>query len=67
MKIVVIGLGSIGRSILKSLSGEGHTVTIIDEDKNLVEGSSKNMMCSVLWVTVLPWTSRRRPIRKTRI
>ena len=38
MKIVVIGLGSIGRSILKSLSGEGHTVTIIDEDKNLVEG-----------------------------
>ena len=37
MKIVIIGLGSIGRTILKSLSGEGHTITIIDEDKNLIE------------------------------
>ena len=38
MKIVVIGLGSIGETILKSLSGEGHTITIIDENKDLVEG-----------------------------
>ena len=38
MKIVIIGLGSIGETILKSLSGEGHTITIIDENKNLVEG-----------------------------
>ena len=37
MNIVIIGLGSIGRTILKSLSGEGHTITIIDEDKDLVE------------------------------
>lgn len=37
MNIVIIGLGSIGRTILKSLSGEGHTITIIDEDKDLIE------------------------------
>ena len=37
MKIVIIGLGTMGRTILKSLSGEDHTVTIIDEDKNKVE------------------------------
>ncbi len=37
MKIVIIGLGSTGRTILKSLSGEGHTITIIDEDKEKVE------------------------------
>jgi len=37
MKIVIIGLGTIGKTILKSLSGENHTVTIIDEDKNKVE------------------------------
>ncbi|MBR2949283.1 MAG: Trk system potassium transporter TrkA [Lachnospiraceae bacterium] len=37
MKIVVIGLGMIGRTILRNLSGEGHTITIIDEDKSLVE------------------------------
>lgn len=37
MKIVIIGLGTIGKTILKNLSGEGHTITIIDEDKNRIE------------------------------
>lgn len=37
MKIVIIGLGTIGRTILKNLSGEDHTITIIDEDKAKVE------------------------------
>lgn len=37
MKIVIIGLGTIGKTVLKSLSGEGHTITIIDEDKDKVE------------------------------
>lgn len=37
MKIVIIGLGTIGRTILKNLSGEGHTITIIDEEKAKIE------------------------------
>ena len=37
MKIVIIGLGTIGKTILKNLSSEGHTITIIDEDKQKVE------------------------------
>lgn len=37
MKIVIIGLGSIGKTILRSLSNEGHTVTIIDENKSVIE------------------------------
>lgn len=37
MKIVIIGLGTIGRTILSSLSGEGHTITIIDEKKEKIE------------------------------
>lgn len=37
MKIVIIGLGTIGRTILKNLSGEGHTITIIDENKEKIE------------------------------
>lgn len=37
MKIVIIGLGTIGRTILKTLSAEGHTLTIIDESKDKVE------------------------------
>ncbi len=37
MKIVIIGLGTIGKTILKNLSGEGHTITIIDEEKSKIE------------------------------
>ncbi len=37
MKIVIIGLGTIGRTILKNLSREDHTITVIDEDRSLVE------------------------------
>lgn len=37
MRIVIIGLGTIGRTVLKSLSGKGHHITIIDENKNKIE------------------------------
>ena len=37
MKIVIIGLGTIGKTILKSLSGKGHRITIIDENKDKIE------------------------------
>ena len=37
MKIVIIGLGTIGKTILKNLSGEDHTLIIIDEDKQEIE------------------------------
>ncbi len=37
MKIVIIGLGTIGKTILKNLSTEDHTVTIIDENKTEIE------------------------------
>lgn len=37
MRIVIIGLGTIGKTILKNLSSEGHAITIIDEDKDKIE------------------------------
>ncbi|MBQ8797682.1 MAG: Trk system potassium transporter TrkA [Oscillospiraceae bacterium] len=37
MKIVIIGLGTIGKTILKNLSSERHTITIIDENKHRIE------------------------------
>lgn len=37
MIIVIIGLGTIGETVLKNLTGEGHTITVIDDDKWLVE------------------------------
>ena len=38
MKIVIIGCGTIGTTLLRELSQEDHTITIIDEDKDKVEG-----------------------------
>ena len=37
MKIVIIGLGTIGTTLLKELSQEEHDITIIDENKARVE------------------------------
>lgn len=37
MKIVIIGLGTIGKTILKALSEEKHTITIIDDNKDKVD------------------------------
>lgn len=36
MKIVVAGCGKIGSSIIKYLVSEGHSVTVIDEDENVL-------------------------------
>ncbi len=37
MKIVIIGLGTIGKTILKNLAHEDHSITIIDENKDKIE------------------------------
>lgn len=37
MKIIIIGLGIMGETVLGSLRGEGHTVTVVDEDEQVVE------------------------------
>lgn len=36
MKIVIIGLGTMGETVLGSLEGEGHTVTLIDENEQVI-------------------------------
>ena len=37
MKIIIVGLGTIGKTILRSLSTMGHTIVIVDENKDKVE------------------------------
>lgn len=37
MKIVIIGLGKIGRTIVANLSNEDHTITVIDENQSKIE------------------------------
>ena len=40
MKIVMIGCGKIGRSILKNLAEEGHSICVIDSDPRAVQSIS---------------------------
>lgn len=37
MKIVIIGLGSIGRTVLSCLAAEGHSITAIDENSEKID------------------------------
>ena len=37
MKIVVIGDGKVGRSIIEHVSKEGHEIIVIDKNPNVVE------------------------------
>ena len=37
MKIVIIGIGTIGHTILKSIDRVSHTITVIDENKEKIE------------------------------
>lgn len=37
MKIIVVGLGEAGRSLIKLLDGSGHDITVIDKDRTCVE------------------------------
>ena len=37
MNIVIIGLGTIGRTILKSLADDNHTITIIDDNNDKIQ------------------------------
>ena len=43
MKIVVIGAGAVGYHLARTLSWEGHEVTIIDQDQKLVDRVSSSM------------------------
>ena len=56
MKIVIIGLGKIGRTILENLATEEHTLTIIDENKDKVESLIEKYDVLVLLVMEHLWT-----------
>lgn len=37
MRIVIIGAGKIGKTIIKHVSNEGHEVVVVDKDSNVIE------------------------------
>ena len=47
MKVVIVGCGKIGRSILNDLAEEGHSVCVIDRDPKVVRsiGDDYDVMC----------------------
>jgi len=42
MKIIIVGLGSAGSALVKSLAGENYDVTVIDKNKALVDSITDN-------------------------
>ncbi len=42
MKIVVIGCGKVGTALVSQLSGEGHTITLIDIDRSALDKTTRN-------------------------
>lgn len=49
MRIVIIGLGTIGRTIVKTLAGEQHAVTLVDERREKLESLiEKYDVCGVV-------------------
>ena len=49
MKIVIVGGGKVGFAIAREMAHEGHSVTIIDNDRNAVEKNSSLLDCMVLY------------------
>ncbi|MBR5967361.1 MAG: NAD-binding protein, partial [Lachnospiraceae bacterium] len=43
MKIIVIGCGKIGLSLVKQLTSEGHIVTVIDKNSNRLKNALSNL------------------------
>ena len=42
MKIIIVGLGSAGTALVRSLSGENYDITVIDKNKILVDNVTDN-------------------------
>ena len=64
MKIVIIGLGTMGESVLASLGGEGHTVTLIDESEQVISRLIEKYDVAGVVATVLAWTSKGKLAQK---
>ena len=65
MKIVIIGLGTIGGDVLKTITNSNHDIAIIDEDKNLIDKYVENMMFRVSLAMVLLWKYNKKRVCKT--
>ncbi len=42
MRIIVVGCGKVGRTIVERLSGEGHDIAVIDTDSDVITDVTDN-------------------------
>ena len=42
MKIIIVGCGKIGQSILQSLISEGHEIVVVDSNREVIDSVSTN-------------------------
>ncbi len=43
MQIIVVGCGNVGFALIEQLSKEGHNITVIEEDSNVVQSAVNNL------------------------
>ncbi len=43
MRIIVVGCGKVGRTIVERLSGEGHDIAVIDTDSDVITDVTDNL------------------------
>lgn len=48
MRVIIIGLGEVGRNVARTLSAERHQVTIVDTDETRVEAAQRELDALVL-------------------
>ena len=64
MRIVVVGAGIVGSHLAERLSGEGHDITVIDNDAELIRHLGDRLdVLAIHGDAVKPWpiSSRCRP------
>ena len=60
MKIIVIGNGKIGQSIIRNVSEEGHSITIIDCDSRVVSQMIDTYDVMASLVMALVWKYKKK-------
>ena len=45
MRIIIVGCGNVGSTLVKLLLAEGHSVTVIDTDETVIDAVSNSMDC----------------------
>src|SRR4030066_1887482 len=66
MKILIVGAGAVGFNLARQLSKEGHDISVIDKDQNMVDRITEKMdVSAVLGMATSPSILEEAGIKNT--